>query len=806
MQLVHPSPSDETFGLLCRILSRPSPSPEDMDVLATPQSAAGLLRLAEGERVSFALHEALVTAKALPKELRAVLAIGYEANRRRNEAFRNILLELGAAGDAINIQFALLKGAAWLIESGTGYAAWRWMIDLDVLVHSDHFDAMPQLMERLGYSKASTSKRFEENFHHAPYVHPKIPVTLEVHRHIGWHHQMLPPEIVMASAKPIARGLLLPAPWIRAFHAMIHWQIQDYGKSRGTLPLKDVVDLARFLARADVEWQALTARAAAAGIIDECELAIASATTLLRAPVPSAITPGAAAQAWVARSVARRASPLRTYYATEIWRAGTLWRCEKIAYRAALRGTNKNVIRATVWAARIVRLPLLAVRALGIVIGGTVLWWRDRARSDSPAAAPPPRDIAAAAAPQLRKDVAYSFRPNRRNLEREYRLGAEALTWTDDRNQRRTVRYGDVHKVRLYKARRLLSFPPSFVRYWRCILYAPNEKITLSSLHYVDARTNEDRWRAFVIFARALVSQVSKANPSAIVEIEKPKLNAILGRVFVFLLRTARRFPLESSARTCSRMLRAIGPWLPQHRTALRNLRLAFPEKTASEIRSIADGMWNNFGRVFAEWPHLDLLNKSHITFTPESYERLVHILESGKPALFFGAHLANWELPAATLKALGLDIAVVFRRTRFAAVADELRRIRSAHVGGLILARFGAAFELSAAIESGTKVGMLIDHHSRRGVEVQFFGQRTKISPALARLARLHDCPIYGGRVIRLDDNRYHLELCGPLELPRDADGRVDIKATMQAVASIVEGWVREHPEQWRWLYRWWR
>jgi KDO2-lipid IV(A) lauroyltransferase len=253
-------------------------------------------------------------------------------------------------------------------------------------------------------------------------------------------------------------------------------------------------------------------------------------------------------------------------------------------------------------------------------------------------------------------------------------------------------------------------------------------------------------------------------------------------------------------------MLRAIGPWLPPHRTALRNLRVAFPEKPTSELKRIADGMWGNLGRVFAEWPHLDVLNESRITFTPDSHKRFIEIRDSGKPVLFFGAHLANWELPAAVLKARGLDLAVVFRRTRFGAVADELVRLRTAHVTGLIVAKFGAAFEIASAIESGTHVGMLVDHHSRRGVDVQFFGQPTKISPALARLARLHDCPIYGGRVIRLEDNRYHLELGAPLEPPRNADGRIDTKATMQIVAATIEGWVRENPEQWRWLYRWWR
>jgi lauroyl/myristoyl acyltransferase len=35
---------------------------------------------------------------------------------------------------------------------------------------------------------------------------------------------------------------------------------------------------------------------------------------------------------------------------------------------------------------------------------------------------------------------------------------------------------------------------------------------------------------------------------------------------------------------------------------------------------------------------------------------------------------------------------------------------------------------------------------------------------------------------------------------------GKIDVAATMQVITSIIEGWVREHPEQWIWAHRRWR
>jgi len=55
-------------------------------------------------------------------------------------------------------------------------------------------------------------------------------------------------------------------------------------------------------------------------------------------------------------------------------------------------------------------------------------------------------------------------------------------------------------------------------------------------------------------------------------------------------------------------------------------------------------------------------------------------------------------------------------------------------------------------------------------------------------------------------DGNSFWGELTDEIAPARDADGKVDIQGTMQIITSIVEGWVREHPEQWLWLHRRWR
>ena len=78
--------------------------------------------------------------------------------------------------------------------------------------------------------------------------------------------------------------------------------------------------------------------------------------------------------------------------------------------------------------------------------------------------------------------------------------------------------------------------------------------------------------------------------------------------------------------------------------------------------------------------------------------------------------------------------------------------------------------------------------------------------STFFATLARQYECPVHGVRAIRLPGNRLHVELTPPIDLPRDADGLIDVIAATQKINDIVEGWVREHPEQWLWLHDRWR
>jgi KDO2-lipid IV(A) lauroyltransferase len=290
--------------------------------------------------------------------------------------------------------------------------------------------------------------------------------------------------------------------------------------------------------------------------------------------------------------------------------------------------------------------------------------------------------------------------------------------------------------------------------------------------------------------------------------------DAIAGRLAVWLLRAVRRSDPDRFAELAASLMRRAGPFLPEHRVGRANLRAAYPDKAPAEIEAILGEVWAGLGRLGAEYAHLDRLwdfdaahpQECRVEVSEETIERFIHLRDDGRPALIFAAHLANWELPALAAAAYGLETAILYRAPNLGDVASALQQIRAPNMGTLIASAPDASLRLAAALERGGHVGMLVDQHHSRGVDVEFFGRPCKANPLLARLARHFDCPIHGTRVVRLPRHRFRVELTDAVAPARDPRGDVDIQATMQRITAVVETWVREHPEQWLWLHRRWR
>jgi len=268
----------------------------------------------------------------------------------------------------------------------------------------------------------------------------------------------------------------------------------------------------------------------------------------------------------------------------------------------------------------------------------------------------------------------------------------------------------------------------------------------------------------------------------------------------------------ERGERFALAVVHTFGPLMAMHRTAVANVAAAFPQKSAPERWAIVRGCWENLARSAVEFIFIDRIAAAFdparpdvSSITIDGIEHVEALRKSGRPAIIFSAHLANWEVAALVLAALRLPTVVPFKTLRNPYISRYIRARRAALIDTMVDNSRGAALKIAAAFERGNHLVFLTDQRLSQGLSVPFFGRPALTNPIVALFTRRFDCPVYGARVIRCPDRRLRVEIM-PVTLPRDGEGRIDVAASTARVNQIVETWVREHPDQWLWLHNRWK
>jgi len=261
--------------------------------------------------------------------------------------------------------------------------------------------------------------------------------------------------------------------------------------------------------------------------------------------------------------------------------------------------------------------------------------------------------------------------------------------------------------------------------------------------------------------------------------------------------------PVETASSLGGKIARRFGPRLRSSAVARRNLVLAFPSLGAAEREKIVAGMWDNLGRVMAEYAHLRRLqNRVEIA----GAEHLENVRDSGRPAIFFGGHLANWEVGTVAAKDAGLDMHLVYRRPNNPGAGWLLRHARGAGASAQIAKGAEGARGMLAVLKNNGALAVLMDQKLNEGMAVPFFGRDAMTATAVASFAlRFEKCPVYPVRVERLGGCRFKMTICPALDIRRSGDKERDMLAILTEINRHLESWIRARPEQWLWIHRRW-
>jgi KDO2-lipid IV(A) lauroyltransferase len=245
-------------------------------------------------------------------------------------------------------------------------------------------------------------------------------------------------------------------------------------------------------------------------------------------------------------------------------------------------------------------------------------------------------------------------------------------------------------------------------------------------------------------------------------------------------------------------------------KTGLRNLAMAFPEKTEAQRETILRGVFRTLGWQIAEFCKMRgyTVEEASQFVRYKGLENYLAARDKGKGVLVLTGHLGAWELSSFYHSLRGYPMSLVIRRLDNARVDAFVNAIRCLH-GNRVIHKDDFARGLITAMHNGETVGILMDTNMTppQGVFVPYFGVEACTASGLARVALRSGAAVLPGFLLwEESEQKYVLRFGEELELIRTGDAAADVVANTALFTATIESYVRRYPEQWLWVHRRWK
>lgn len=241
-------------------------------------------------------------------------------------------------------------------------------------------------------------------------------------------------------------------------------------------------------------------------------------------------------------------------------------------------------------------------------------------------------------------------------------------------------------------------------------------------------------------------------------------------------------------------------------KTAISNLKLAFPGKSEKEINEIAKGCYVNVMTVIAEFFYMKKLSIERLN----NFLKVVNIelidekLKKGKGLIFISGHFGNWELTAyAVPKLLGRSLNVVVKEQTNMKVNEGIDRIRKSGGNRMIDMR-NSLKEILTILKTGEMVAMLGDQSApKENVKVDFFVKDVPTFEGTAKIAIKTGAAVIFGASTRNDDGTYSLKF-HEIDTSKYSDiTEENVKALTQEHVNLLVEYIKLRPDHWLWFHR---
>ncbi len=262
---------------------------------------------------------------------------------------------------------------------------------------------------------------------------------------------------------------------------------------------------------------------------------------------------------------------------------------------------------------------------------------------------------------------------------------------------------------------------------------------------------------------------------------------------------------LKLSSALGGKIFELIGPLFRSKKLIHSNIKKAFPDINLRYLNQITKLMWNNYGRVFAEYMFIKdfRLDKSSSKIKVEGQEILDKIKTEGKPVVFISGHLSNFELMAMHIEKSGIKLSAIYRPLNNIFLNKIMERIRKKYIcKNQIKKGVGGMRKIINFKKNNYSTALMIDQRVTQGIASKFFNQKALTTTVPAQLVKKYKIPVVPIFIERVGNINFNIVVKNPINF-NDNTSIIDITDQLN---NVLEQMIIYKPEQWIWSHNRWK
>ena len=261
----------------------------------------------------------------------------------------------------------------------------------------------------------------------------------------------------------------------------------------------------------------------------------------------------------------------------------------------------------------------------------------------------------------------------------------------------------------------------------------------------------------------------------------------------------------KKSSDVSGKIFEIIGPFFRSKKVIRNNIKRALPEIDENNLKNIENSMWNNYGRIFAEYIFLKDFRYGKLASEVqiEGKEILNDIKENNKQVIFISGHLSNFELMAMFIEKSGINLSAIYRPLNNIFLNAIMESIRKKYIcKNQIKKGLAGLKKLIKLKKKNYSTALMIDQRVSEGILSPLFNEKALTTTIPAQLVKKFNIPIVPVYIERINGLKFKITINQPLSFPQDTSQ----KEITDNLNQILEKFILSKPENWIWSHNRWK